>query len=139
MTLITLIKMTTAIPGILPPVRYHDDLYVDGALMDNLPIRVLDISKPLLVIIVGRTPHSYHPTNKLVSFFYFFSILIKLLYRNNDIDIIENCGNRNIKQVMIETNVSVTSFNVTKDEKFGLILAGKLAAESYLASESESD
>jgi NTE family protein len=35
------LRASSAIPGILPPVLHHGDVYVDGALVDNLPTDVM--------------------------------------------------------------------------------------------------
>jgi NTE family protein len=35
------LRASSAIPGILPPVLHHGDVYVDGALIDNLPTDVM--------------------------------------------------------------------------------------------------
>jgi NTE family protein len=35
------LRASSAIPGLLPPVLHHGDVYVDGALMDNLPTDVM--------------------------------------------------------------------------------------------------
>jgi NTE family protein len=35
------LRASSAIPGILPPVLHHGDVYVDGALEDNLPTDVM--------------------------------------------------------------------------------------------------
>lgn len=135
LTLLKLLQMTTAIPGILPPVNYNDKLYVDGALLDNLPLRVLDFSKEIIVIVVDRMIPKFIETHCLHSFFNFFSILVKLLYRNNDPEIIESFSTgTTIKVINVKIgNVSVTSFNITKDNKFSLIHFGKLAAQQFIS------
>lgn len=35
------LRASSAIPGVLPPVLHHGDVYVDGALIDNLPTDVM--------------------------------------------------------------------------------------------------
>ena len=42
LNILTLIKMSSAVPILFPPVKYNDNLYVDGGLIDNFPIDLFE-------------------------------------------------------------------------------------------------
>ena len=39
--LATAVRASLSLPGLLPPVRYGDDLLLDGGLLNNLPVDVM--------------------------------------------------------------------------------------------------
>ena len=119
----SLICMTSAIPGMLPPVQYKNKLYVDGGIMDNLPLKVL--SSDAWGITSTRDKSYYIPTEKL-TYFTHFSIIFKTIYNGFQKELKNT--HKNLIKVNVG-NVNVTSFNVTKDDKFTLIRSGIEAVE----------
>lgn len=55
LSLIKLTQMTTAIPGFFKPVKYNDNLYVDGGLRGHFPIEVCESKNYLGLFIRGGT------------------------------------------------------------------------------------
>ena len=62
--LLKALRASTAIPGILPPVVYGDELHVDGGVLDNLPIRTmrqLNPRGPVVAVDVTETEGLHAP------------------------------------------------------------------------------
>jgi predicted acylesterase/phospholipase RssA/CRP-like cAMP-binding protein len=68
--LATAVRASLSLPGLLPPVRYGDDLLLDGGLLNNLPVDVMRerldggtvIAVDLGVEVEMRAPEGYHET-----------------------------------------------------------------------------
>jgi NTE family protein len=66
------IRASISIPGIFPPVRYHDNYMVDGAIVDNLPV---DIAKSelhsdvIIAVALGNTPFAPSDVDSIVGVF----------------------------------------------------------------------
>ena len=54
--ILKLIQMTTSIPLLIKPVKYKDNLYIDGGLCGNCPIEVNDSDKFLCIEIIPNIP-----------------------------------------------------------------------------------
>ena len=117
----TLISMSSAIPGFLPPVFYKNKLYIDGCVFDDLPMSVL--GEGAIGVTSLKNRHEFIETDKINTFTY-FAIFLKIIYDNIQKD-------NNYKNVIrIQTGkVEVTSFNITKDDKLTLINSGIRAVQ----------
>ena len=121
LSIIECIKMSTAIPGILPGIIHEHKLYIDGGILDNLPLTVL--SENAWGIKSYNSQNSkekeYIHTNDF-TFFQYFKTILKIAYEKKTT---EHHSTQNI--IYIDTkNVNVTSFNITHDQKFQLIQSG---------------
>ena len=66
------IRASISIPGIFPPVEYHDHYLVDGAIVDNLPIDVAKNQLHAAVVIavtLGNTPFASSDIDSIVGVF----------------------------------------------------------------------
>lgn len=61
LSLITLAKMTTAIPLVFKPVSYNDNLYVDGGIRGSLPIEECKGDKYIAFNVHGNSGHIKDP------------------------------------------------------------------------------
>jgi predicted acylesterase/phospholipase RssA len=129
-----LICMTTAIPGILPGISYNGRVYVDGAIVDNLPFYVLDPTGPPIIVITTLSRTEPFIDNHAFNLFTYFSTILRIIYRTPVIS--ESTLLRyKAKLYEIDTgNISVISFNLTHDDKYKLIQSGR-----RVVSESDSD
>ena len=62
--LLKALRASTAIPGVVPPVVYGDELHVDGGVLDNLPIRTmrqLNPRGPVVAVDVAETEGLHAP------------------------------------------------------------------------------
>lgn len=124
----TLICMSTAIPGFLPPVQYKNKLYIDGCVFNNLPMCVL--SENAWGISSEKEKSPFIPTEN-INYFTHFTIFLKMMYSGFQKEKITK--NKNIIRVKIG-KIEVTSFNISKDDKFALIQYGIEAANRILPS-----
>lgn len=115
-TIIKLVRMATAIPFIYPPIEYDGNLYVDAGLVDNMPI----ISEDCWGITTLRGEKMFSCMTKECSYSEYISKLMKMLYSVN-----KDRVRSHKRLIRVDVgNILVTSFNITKDEKFGLIQSG---------------
>jgi NTE family protein len=66
------VRSSIAIPGIFPPVRSEDDIFVDGAIVDNLPVDVLrdDLHAQVLIAVhLADAPFTNANAGTLLSVF----------------------------------------------------------------------
>lgn len=122
--LFTLICMSSAIPGILPPVSYKNKIYVDGCLLDNLPISHLSNGS---WGITSKSRKKEIIDTKEMNTINYFSTILKIIHNSQNTELKREY---NIIEVDIG-NVEVTSFNVTKDEKLKLIKKGIQSVIDY--------
>src|SRR5690242_3331718 len=62
------LRSTMSLPAIFSPVRSHDQVYVDGGLLDNLPVDVARRMNPDIVIAVHLRTRALEPTESLSAF-----------------------------------------------------------------------
>jgi predicted acylesterase/phospholipase RssA len=122
------ICMSCAIPGIFPPVEHNGKIYVDGAILDNLPMSIL--SEDAVGICSTKQEKNKVITNEL-NFFLYFTIILRMVYNNFQRELRKGYKNTIIIDVK---DTEVTSFDITKDEKLHLILCGRKAVHSYVSS-----
>jgi len=122
----TLVCMSSAIPGFLPPVTYKNKLYIDGGILDNNPFTCLSNNS---WSICSKTRNRFHKTESF-NFIYFFGTIIQMIYKNVQNDI----KNRIINKIEIDCgNTEVTSFNVTKDDKIKMIFSGMKSVKDNIS------
>jgi predicted acylesterase/phospholipase RssA len=117
-----LYKMTSAIPLLLPPVEYNNKLYVDGGLIDNFPISIIDESKLENVIGIDLKSDYYKNTeiNNIINYFITILQIVSIrLMRKYDPEKYKNI----IYTINIELN-NPFNFNLTKEIKKELFYKG---------------
>lgn len=129
LTVLKCIQMSTAIPGILPPIVYMDKLYIDGGIIDNTPLSVL--SKNAWGIKTKSNEKKMICTNN-ISFVQYFKTIMKLIYNTKTK---QAYTQENIINIDVG-NVAVTAFNISIDEKYTLIRSGINGVKSFLESKS---
>jgi predicted acylesterase/phospholipase RssA len=131
MSVIFALRISCSIPFVFTPVSYKDQLYVDGGLYQNFPIKYF--SGPSLKDIIGINilAKDYQNTSDFMGFSLFIlqSILSKL---GNDQ---ESCKDRNIINISIEDkswfSFETMKVSVTNEQIFNYIDYGyKLIKES---------
>lgn len=117
-----LYKMTSAIPLLLPPVNYNDKIYVDGGLIDNFPISIIDDSKLHNVIGIDLKSDYYKKIeiNNIIN--YFITIMQILSLR-----LVQNFNDEKYKNIIYTINIELNNpfnFNLTKEIKKELFYKG---------------
>ena len=123
----TLSMMTTAIPYIFQPIKYNDNLYVDGGLKGHFPIEVCESDNYLGIRIRGGTcnPDKYD----FCKDFPILGYTIKLMAsEGSDTDI----SNYDKDKIFIYDINSGLNFTLNQDEKQKLIEKGYNMTIDYL-------
>ena len=115
--ILKLIQMTTAIPVLLKPIKYKNNLYQDGGLSGNCPIEINDSEKYLCIEIVPDK------LNNKVDNVFDLAILSWNMY-TPDI-LIRKYDKKNIKIDLTKLNLNVSNFEID------LITKKKLLNEGY--------
>jgi len=111
-----LVCMSTSIPLIFPPVKYNGNYYADGGIIDNLPIKVLKKDS------WGITSISREYTKEKYTFLSYIMKILYIVYSTLQ----DKLNEEYINVIRIDTkHISVTSFNLTYDEKKMLIEKGR--------------
>ena len=117
-----LIQMTTAMPIIFQPVKYKNDIYIDGGLCGNLPIEINDSVDYLSIDILGGNDENINNI---------FDYLSKLYWMYTPDTIMRKYDIKNIKLNLDELNIDLTDFNLNKDIKNKLIDMGYEQAKKH--------
>ena len=116
LSLIKAIKMSSSLPGIFPPVEHNGKLYIDGALVDNNPIHLL--GDGAWGICQSNDPES--EIEEIKNMFDYTVYIIRTIY--NNVNNVKRKSNQ--KLIKIEIDISVTSFDISKDTKLELFKNG---------------
>jgi len=120
--ILKLIQMTTAMPIIFQPVKYKNDIYIDGGLCGNLPIEINDSVDYLSIDILGGNDENINNI---------FDYLSKLYWMYTPDTIMRKYDIKNIKLNLDELNIDLTDFNLNKDIKNKLIDMGYEQAKKH--------
>jgi patatin-like phospholipase/acyl hydrolase len=109
--------MSSSIPGLFPPFKYNNRLYIDGGIVANDPIHILS-ENAWGICNDDNFEHSDVQINNMVEY---TICIIQSVYKNI------NSIKRHSKQRLINVRsdeVAVTSFSLSKDVKFELFQEG---------------
>ena len=135
MPVITAIRSSMAIPYFFAPVKYNNDYFVDGGLTDNYPIEFFgyseDYSKPstkCLGFVLNSKEKILRPDKMRINNVGQYSLgIFRILLEN--IGTALNSRNLN-RTVFIDcSDINITSFDLTREEKLELINRGYKATE----------
>lgn len=122
--LITLILMSSSIPGLFPPCSYNGKLYIDGAILDNRPLIVSEQCG--LGVCQKSSPENIDNVELKVP--EFFGTILYMIYNT-----LHTQQKQSGNWIEVEYgDIQVTSFNITKDEKLSLIKYGIEATNKYI-------
>ncbi len=125
LSLLQCVLMSSAIPGILPPVEYCNKLYIDGALLDNMPMRVM--SENAVGIKSLTNQESEDILSGKVTLIDYCKAIIKMMYSQIRTEYHDR------KVIVVDTrDVTVTSFDITVDQKYTLVQMAKQAVDEFI-------
>lgn len=107
--------MSSAIPGVFPPVMVDGLYYVDGAVLEHIPSNLCPYSAYCICCCSDdKSPEG------------FFKSLLSMMDASNN-------ANVYINRIEIDTgDIPVTAFDISKNTKLTLIMAGKRAARKHV-------
>ena len=121
------VRMSISIPFYFTPVEYNDNLYIDGALLNNIPLEYLDKKsiKETLVFLLEHDIISY----KIISIDQYFLGIIQALNVKINLNDIKGYENRIVK--ILIGNHSCIEFDIKKEHKKKIIEKGYTATYNY--------
>tara|TARA_B100002051_G_C16653569_1_gene595247 strand:+ start:176 stop:1015 length:840 start_codon:yes stop_codon:yes gene_type:complete len=111
--LTTALQMTTCIPLLFRPIIYKNEYYIDGGTLHNFPIDI-NTSDNFLAMNVSNKDKKI---NDILTIYDYIKSIIKLSIVNNT-DTIDH------RIIYIETNVTMTDFNLSYEQKKNIIQIG---------------
>lgn len=117
--------MSSSIPYFFPPVKWNKEIYIDGGILDNNPIQCLSLDA---WGICERIKNKKQKTKQLDNFFDYSISMIAVVY--NYFNIANTKLFKNWIEIECE-DIHVTSFNITKDQKYKLIQNGIEAVNKH--------
>jgi NTE family protein len=125
------VRASSAIPGIFAPVNYKKMLLVDGCLLNNLPVSLLDDFNPAMKIAVNVVPDV---SIKEMPAGIFNQGLFSLISRSNDLYILNNLNsavkNCDLLISPLKKYISPVQFNNKINKE--LIAMGEMETEKYI-------
>ena len=116
-SLLKLVQMTTAIPLFFKPVKYNDELYVDGGMRGHFPIEICDSGNYLGVFITGGTVNYESSIIKLFPILeYFYSLII-----SQDQIIYDIKNNKKDKRIIFNKVDYGLNFDMPNEDKLKII------------------
>jgi hypothetical protein len=127
MSVLTAIRISVSIPLVFTPVLYESDYYIDGAFVNNFPIKYCNPNTTLGIYIKNSC------CNKLNNVFSLINGCIAIIA-----DTISQKDWSDKFPYIIEINnfmLEFTDFNIDRDRKLKIINLGQIFAKKYLESE----
>lgn len=119
------IKMSGSIPYYFTPVKWNGCLYVDGALIDNFPIKNFNLDETIGMYIKKQDPY---PTDITDLLNYTISILGTLL-KVSENDLLSKYANN---AVVIENEESILDFKLSKEKRQKIFSMAYSATEEFI-------
>lgn len=117
-----LYKMTSAIPLLFPPIEYKNKLYIDGGLIDNFPISIIEDSK--IENIIGIDLKSdYYKKREINNIINYFITILQIIY----VKIIPKYDTEKYKNIIYTIDIEMNNpinLNLTKEIKKDLFYKG---------------
>lgn len=111
------IMMSLAIPLIFCPIKYNDDMYVDGACINNFPINLFEIDKTIGIIIIDSKERV-----DINDFETYLLRVLKCISMSNDFSICKLFKGKIIE--INANNINSVDFNLSNNLKDELFLIG---------------
>ena len=121
LNILTLIKMSTAVPIMFPPVKFNDKLYVDGGLLDNFPINLF---KNELENVIGINIISEYFLIKEIKNILDYFLLIMGIFINCAVPDYKDIKYKNIVYNLNIVDTNPLIFTMTPTNKKNMFLEG---------------
>ncbi len=131
----TAVKLSCNIPFLFQRVKYNDDYYVDGCLVNNLPIDYVDVPIKKYKILAITTEDN--KTNHILannSFFSYFYTILNIYVQTNTRLRYKHIG-ENITLINIFCDNGTMNFILSEDDKMELFLRGYSTSKMEQTSE----
>lgn len=128
------IKASMSIPLVITHEKINDNIYVDGAVIDNYPIEFHEELNGTLENVVGINLINYFEVgNEIDSVWsYMYNVIFCMIYQMNKIQIKEKYKKYTIP-IQFNSSESMLNFKMTKKQKLDLIKLGYFSANEYFS------
>ena len=132
MKVIFAIKTSMSIPIVFTHEKHNNNIYVDGAVIDNYPIEFHEEIGESLENILGINLINYYETGQDINsvWNYMYSVLFCLIYQMNKLQIKSKYQKYTIP-IQFADSKSIIDFKMTKKAKLELIKLGYISANDY--------
>lgn len=125
---LTLVEMAIAIPFFFKPIKYKDELYVDGGMRGHFPIEICESKNYLGIFIAGG---SFPRDSALIKMFPILEFLYSLMINQDPIVYEVKSGNNPERVVYTEVNQGL-DFDISQEGKNVLIQRGYECALKHI-------
>ena len=126
---LTLVEMAVAIPFFFKPVKYKDELYVDGGLKGHFPIEACKSENYLGLFVRGGGGDTGN--SELIQLFPILGFLISLMINQDPIVYEIKAGNNSERIIYTEINQGL-NFDVSQEDKDRMINKGYESALRHI-------
>lgn len=136
LSVIGALRMSFAIPLVFTAVRYQNQYYVDGGLLDNCPVSLFSGASAESVLVIKTSYESVKGTEPPQDLETFFVLLMCTML--NDMEKLRSASARSsLSTITVKAEDMVTSQTIalTTQDKHHLFSAGYKAAQKYLDSD----
>ena len=128
------VAMSCAIPLIFKRITYNDSHYVDGGLLDNLPIGALSPNSRALIVCVSEK-FSQECVNAALGHLHALSSLPIQQNQSKTIESLPKDHRHTLVKILLEDGPSAIDFNIKKQKRYDLFCVGYRAAKETIRSE----
>ena len=134
MQVLTAIQMSTAVPFIFVRVKHNDKFYIDGGILDNLPMTFFEKKNSTLAICLVETPRRIDTPIENIS--QYLNLLINCVFNRYNM-IREKLYYPNSYIIKISANVNLFNSQLGKEDILQLVTTGYNQTRYYLVLWSE--
>ena len=116
------LSASMSIPWLFCPVIINDEMYVDGGLTDNFPVKAFEPHNSIALEITTECTHTINDPME------YTAALVETVFRNNRS---LACGGWNGKIIQLFTCVSAGEFLLSKEQKLDLVRIGMATIEKH--------
>ena len=127
-SLLTLVEMAVAIPFFFKPVKYKDELYVDGGMRGHFPIEACTSDNYLGLFVMGG---SFQNDSALIKMFPILEFIYSLMINQDPIVYDVKAGKNPERVIYTEINQGL-NFDVSQEDKEKMIRKGYESALRHI-------
>ena len=135
MSILLSLRMSINIPIVYTPIKYNDNYYVDGALLDSYPYNYHKKLKKIGIFLISKNDYLFLKNkdsifvNNIDDTLTYLKNLLSIIYLNNLKN--TNKKNKNTIDIITDTNIELYDFNLDESYKKQMINIGKTSFNKY--------
>jgi len=136
MPILLSLRMSINIPIVYTPIKYNDNYYVDGALLDSYPYNYHKNLKKIGIFLLQKNDYLFLKNkdsifvNNIDDTLTYLKQLLTIMYLNNLKN--TNKKNKNTINIITEANVEIYDFNLDEANKKKMVNLRKISFNKYI-------